>query len=122
LFQSYVEYFKENLFYYNMAVLRSLDNTQIAMLLAGYDIKIGEELVPMAQLVEISPLRYFGNYLAFKMAVQDGDSSWADWLKNHGIDLATSTDDLVPIPTGGTFAEAVLSRSNSAEKVDITRF
>ena len=29
---------------------------------------------------------------------------------------------LVPIPTGGVFAEAVLWRSNSAEKLDITRF
>jgi hypothetical protein len=28
---------------------------------------------------------------------------------------------LVPIPTTGVFAEAVLGRSNSAEKLDITR-
>jgi hypothetical protein len=31
-------------------------------------------------------------------------------------------EDFVPLPSGGVFAEAVLGRSNSAEKLDITRF
>ena len=29
---------------------------------------------------------------------------------------------IVPIQTGGVFAEAVLDRANAAEKLDITRF
>ncbi|MBL8961169.1 MAG: hypothetical protein JNJ98_15035, partial [Gemmatimonadetes bacterium] len=37
-------------------------------------------------------------------------------------DRTATREQLVPIPTGGVFAEAVLGRSNSAEKLDATRF
>src|SRR5690606_22274649 len=50
------------------------------------------------------------------------DQDWGTWLKEHGIVLGRPREDLVPLGTGGTFAEAVLGRSNSAEKLDITRF
>jgi hypothetical protein len=49
------------------------------------------------------------------------DSAWLDWIRKHATFQAES-EHLVPLPSGGVFAEAVLGRSNSAEKLDITRF
>ncbi len=52
----------------------------------------------------------------------DGHQTWGDLLRDRDIDFRKQDVRLVPIPTGGVFAEAVLGRSNSAEKLDITRF
>ena len=43
-------------------------------------------------------------------------------VKDRDIVVGEASYDIVPLGTGGTFAEAVLGRSNSAEKLDITRF
>ena len=48
--------------------------------------------------------------------------TWGTLLDRRGIDFTVSNRRLVPVPTSGVFAEAVLGRSNSAEKLDITRF
>ncbi len=113
----------DNRMYYSQAVFRSLDATQTALLLAGYGVKINGQTVPVAQVVEPMAIRVVGNYLAFKMNSDPGsDQSWFQWLKDHGIQLGVAHEDIVPLGTGGTFAEAVLGRSNSAEKLDITRF
>lgn len=109
--------------YYSQAVFRSLDATQLAFLLAGYGVTVDGKTVPVAQVVEPMPIRYVGNYLAFKMnSDPSSDESWAKWLDEKGIHLGRTKEDIVPLGTGGTFAEAVLGRSNSAEKLDITRF
>ncbi|MBD2034268.1 hypothetical protein H6F76_04325 [Leptolyngbya sp. FACHB-321] len=50
------------------------------------------------------------------------DETWANWLQEHGIQLGSAKEDIVPLASGGTFAEAMLRRSNCAEKLDITRF
>ena len=65
-----------------------------------------------------------GNYLAFRMSVDVAyDLKWKRWLDDHGVEVGRLYDqDIVPLGTGGVFAEAVLGRSNSAEKLDITRF
>ena len=49
------------------------------------------------------------------------DDPAGGWVRRHA-DYSTTAEDLVPLPSGGVFAEAVLGRSNSAEKLDITRF
>lgn len=118
-----VEHLKANRLHYSRAVLRSLDASQIAALLAGLSVKVGAEMLPVAQVVDPKPLRIVGNYLVFRMGV-DGriDENWPRWLKERGIELGSSNVDVVPLATGGTFAEAVLGRANSAEKLDITRF
>ncbi|MWC27108.1 hypothetical protein [Paenibacillus sp. MMS18-CY102] len=113
----------ENRMHYSQAVFRSLDSTQLALLLSGYGVELNGELVPVSQVVEPRPIRYIGNYLAFKMNTDSSsDETWAKWLREHGIQLGSAKEDIVPLPSGGTFAEAVLGRSNSAEKLDITRF
>jgi hypothetical protein len=48
--------------------------------------------------------------------------TWGELLHARGLELGQGDQRLVPIPTSGVYAEAVLGRSNSAEKLDITRF
>jgi hypothetical protein len=117
------QHLSENRMHYSQAIFRSLDSTQIALLLSGFGVEVNGQLVPVAQVVEPRPIRYVGNYLAFKMNTDtSSDEIWATWLRDHGIQLGSSKEDIVPLPSGGTFAEAVLGRSNCAEKLDITRF
>ena len=112
-----------NRLFYSQAIFRSLDGAQIALLLSGFGITVGDAVVPVSQVVDPIPVRYVGNYLAFKMNSDPGnDPKWAKWLDDHGVKLGARTEDIVPLATGGTFAEAVLGRSNCAEKLDITRF
>jgi hypothetical protein len=112
-----------NRMYYSQVIFRSLDATQIALLLSGYGLQVNGQTVPVAQVVEPRPIRYVGNYLAFKMNTDaSSDPTWAGWLKDHGIQLGDIREDIIPLASGGTFGEAILGRSNSAEKLDITRF
>jgi hypothetical protein len=112
-----------NRMYYSQVIFRSLDATQIALLLSGYGLEVNSQIVPVAQVVEPRPIRYVGNYLAFKMNTDaSSDPTWAGWLKDHGIQLGDIKEDIIPLASGGTFGEAILGRSNSAEKLDITRF
>ncbi len=113
--------------YYSQAVFRSLDVSQLAMILSGYGVQVmsgtTKQMVPVSQVVEPLPIRIIGNYLAFKMNTDEaGDVEWAEWLKLRGIIVGEPSVDIVPLATGGTFAEAILGRSNCAEKLDITRF
>jgi hypothetical protein len=55
------------------------------------------------------------------IAAVQRDQPWYDWISRHA-DYSTTQEDLVPLPSGGVFAESVLGRANSAEKLDITRF
>lgn len=117
------QHLNANKLHYSQVVYRSLDSTQIAVLLSGFGLEVENKLVPISQLIEPTPIRYVGNYLAFKMnSDPEHDKTWAEFLDTHGIHLGRTQEDIVPLATGGTFAEAVLGRSNSAEKLDFTRF
>ena len=117
------QHLMSNRLYYSQAILRSLDAAQIALLLAGFSVTLSGQTVPVAQVIEPNPVRYVGNYLAFKLNVDaESDESWSGWLREHGVVVGHSQQDSVLLGTGGTFAEAVLGRSNSAEKLDVTRF
>ncbi|MEL6195652.1 MAG: N-acetylmuramoyl-L-alanine amidase [Myxococcota bacterium] len=117
------DHLKTNATHYNSAVFRSLDATQIALLLSNYTVKINGRTVPVSQATEPRPYAVIGNYLAFRMNADAAtDDAWASWLDERGIRVGHTESDLVPLGTGGTFAEAVLGRSNSAEKLDMTRF
>jgi hypothetical protein len=122
----------DNRLYYSQAVLRSLDAAQLALLLSELSITVDTtgpdgpttKTVPVAQVIDPIPIRYVGNYLAFRMSVEsDFDMRWKEWLGDHGAEVGKLyKQDIVPLGTGGVFAEAVLGRSNAAEKLDITRF
>ena len=111
-----------NRLHYTTAIASSLNPSQLAFLFQGLGINIAGSLVPLAQVVEPRPLRFIANYLAFKLTTVDTDEEWSRWLKLRGLTGPNTRVDLVPLPSGGTFAEAVLGRSNCAEKLDITRF
>jgi hypothetical protein len=116
------QHLSANRMYYGQAILRALDSTQIALLLSGYGIRLGDELVPVAQIVDPKPIRYVANFLAFKANAASSDEAWVTWLRDHDIAVNSATEDVVPLGSGGVFAEAILGRSNCAEKLDITRF
>lgn len=113
--------------YYSQVVWQAMDSATVALLLGPYSYA-GQ---PLAQVVDPGPVGITGNYLIFRMpgeardlldgAAADADSAWLDWVRKHA-DYDTTAEDLVPLPSGGVFAEAVLGRSNCAEKLDITRF
>lgn len=124
---------EQNRLHYSQAVWRSLDPSQIALLLSAYTF----EGKPIADLIDPNPVMVASNYLVFRMpsfieavgiqsesSEDESHKNWASWLKERGLILGASTamEQLIPIPTGGVFAEAVLGRSNSAERLDATRF
>jgi alpha-D-ribose 1-methylphosphonate 5-triphosphate synthase subunit PhnG len=120
-----VAHLEANRLHYSQAVFRALDPATVTLLLSGYS--YGG--LPVTLLVDPQPVTTAGNYLVFKTHVQanhDGQEAaereWAQWLDDHGVSLDHVKEDLVPLPSGGVFAEAVLGRYNSAEKLDITRF
>lgn len=112
--------------HYSQAVLRNLDSATLVMLMSRFSWK-GR---PLADQVEPKPLAVAGNYLVLRApvamdedaGVDDSGMKWSELLLQRELKLDQQDDRLVPIPTGGVFAEAVLGRSNSAEKLDITRF
>lgn len=111
--------------YYTRAVLERLDSASLVLLLSG----VSWQGKPLADQVEPHPIAVTGNFIVLKAPAEPrdpsglaGNLSWADLMRDRGVDFAAQDARLVPIPTGGVFAEAVLGRSNSAEKLDITRF
>lgn len=126
---------EQNRLHYSQAIWRALDPSQIALLLSSYTF----EGKPIGDLIDPNPVMVASNYLVFRMPsfieavgvttnVSDTDDeahkNWRGWLKDRGLILGTDTaiEQLLPIPTGGVFAEAVLGRSNCAELLDATRF
>jgi hypothetical protein len=132
-----LQHLNANRLYYNQAIWRSLDASTTALLLSRYKF----ENQPVANLIDPKPLQVAGNYLVFRMpgfiarrdlvdrtgaAAGGADdaslATWKKWLADKGLNFADFTEQVVPVPTSGVFAEAVLGRSNSAEKLDATRF
>lgn len=134
-----VEHLRQNRLHYNQAIWRSFDASTVALLLSRFAF----EGQPVADLIDPHPIQVAGNYLVFRMpgfvaradvafTVDPGETGpeaegrrrWVAFLQGRGLtfDRASGREQLVPIPTGGVFAEAVLGRSNSAEKLDATRF
>lgn len=126
---------EQNRLHYSQAVWRALDPSQIALLLSAYSF----EGKPIGDLIDPNPVMVASNYLVFRMpsfisamGLEETESNledeahqkWRGWLKDRGLILGANTaaEQLIPIPTGGVFAEAVLGRSNCAELLDATRF
>lgn len=118
-----VKALNENKLYYSQVVWANTDPQTITNLLANYEYPRGVEV---AKFIDPIPVGVHGNYLAFRW--HHSDDEFLGWqnevndTRKKRIDFSHFEDDVVAVPTGGTFAEAVLGRSNSAEKLDITRF
>ena len=112
-----IAHLEENALHYSSAIWRSLDAAAITTLLGTYRLG-GQRLI---EVIDPVPAAVSGNYLVFRFYGDLGTDAWEALQEKLGED-ATPREDMVPLPSGGVFAEAVLGRSNAAEKLDITRF
>ncbi|MBL8120164.1 MAG: DUF4056 domain-containing protein, partial [Anaerolineae bacterium] len=111
-----LSHLEQNALHYSSAIWRSLDAATITTLLSSYSLD-NERLI---ESIDPIPVTISGNYLVFRFYGKLETESVAKMLQLKAN--VEPTEDLVPLPSGGVFAEAVLGRSNSAEKLDITRF
>ncbi len=102
---------------YSQAIWASMDQVSVRELLAGRSHNgqpLGDSVVPI-------PIAISGNLLGFRWPFPE---SWArsrdSFRKRHTGQVGIS--DLVSVPTGGVFAEAVLGQSKAAELIDPHRF
>jgi hypothetical protein len=117
-----VEHLQNNREHYSQAIWRSLDGASLGHLLDGFTVTLDGERRALAQVVDSAPIGVAGNYLLLRMPAAADDDSWQQFLQDKGMHAGSRREDIVPLPTGGVFAEAVLGRSNAAERIDLTRF
>ncbi len=122
-YDALLRHLDRNSLYYSQAVWMQMDSATMALLLSPYTYN-GR---PLMEQIDMQPVSVTGNYLIFRLNVNENDQkekeAWNNWLSDHGFDDANvAKHEIVPLPSGGVFAEAVLGRFNSAEKLDITRF
>lgn len=118
-----VRHLMDNRLHYSQAVFRSLDPAMIAGLLAPFRITLNGEPFPLVQVAEPIPLRIVGNALAFKINTDPvNDAEWRQFMADRGLTIGQAKVDIVPLSSGGIFAEAVLGRFNCAERLDLSRF
>ena len=118
-----VEHLMDNQLHYSQAIYRNLDAAMLAGLLAPYSVTINEQSVPLVQVAEPTPVRIVGNALVFKINTDPiNDEEWRDFMASRGVGIGDSKVDIVPLSSGGIFAEAVLGRFNCAERLDLSRF
>src|SRR5690606_9198311 len=101
--------------HYSQAIWNQLTAQEVAMTLGSYN--LGGR--PLIEQIDPAPRGVYGNYLMFHWHFEDDE--WKDWVKDQRKAAGISTE-LVPVPTGGVFGEAVLGRFNASEKLDITRY
>lgn len=118
-----------NRLHYSQAVFRSLDDASLAALLARFTVNG----VSLLQWVDHRPVAVNANYLVFKANLPNqgpaldpslaaATTAWQAFLRRSGLDVPLPRSELVSLPSGGVFAEAVLGRANAAERLDMTRF
>lgn len=110
-----IEHLNENTEHYTHHVLRTKGSPLVRRVLTNYHWQ-GK---PLINQVDQEPVAISGNSLVFLLHEAHKASSKASQRYKVG---AVSKRSLVPVGTGGVFAEAVRGRANSAEKLDITRF
>jgi hypothetical protein len=124
-----VDHLEANKLHYSQSIFRTLDGPAIASLLARFTFRG----VPLAQLVDQQPVAVSANSLVFKMnmpAAGDTDdprlaedlTAWRTFLTRAGLDRPVPKTEVIPLPSGGVFAEAVLGRFNAAERLEPERF
>jgi hypothetical protein len=120
---------RANAMHYSHAIFATLDDAAIATLL-GRHTMAG---IPLAQWVDHQPVAVFANCLVFKANLPNSGASaeaalqpltrdWQAFLATSGLNTPSPRSELVALPTGGVFAEGVLGRANTAERLDLTRF
>src|SRR5262249_16471512 len=112
---SLAQHLEENALYYSQVIWRNLDSTELSLALAAYT--IGGE--PLMQVIDPTPVAVAGNYMIFRSYASD--DSLQQFMDRTKLAVGPVSSTVVPLPSGGVFAEAVMGRANSAEKLDMTR-
>jgi hypothetical protein len=103
--------------YYTTKVVQSFNEFDYADMLCGYKY----EDKPLLNQIDLKPLALSGNYIIFKLNASEADEKRHEaWKAAQGYYMEKC--ELIPLGTGGVFAEAVQGRANAAEKLDVTRF
>ncbi|TQM63799.1 hypothetical protein FBY41_0152 [Humibacillus xanthopallidus] len=103
--------------YYQEAIVRSVDASTWFRSLSAYTFS-GK---PLLNVCDPDPITVTGGYVVLAANIED-DPRWQSMLKQTKLRSGVSRETVVPLPSGGVFAEAVLGRSTGAEKLDMTRF
>jgi hypothetical protein len=106
--------------HYSQAIWMRADRQSLIMQLAPYVCEIDGTTVRVVEWIDPVPVTVAGNYVAFPFTYE-ADEAWKTWKAREAA-AAVPQVSLVPLPTGGVFAEAVLGEFNAAEKLDPTRF
>lgn len=106
----------EDRLFYSQRIWEQIDPQTLTLITSRYSYR-GKRLSEYADPI---PLATHGNYLVLRWH-DESDPQWQEWREDN-IDPNDVEEDLVPLPTGGVFAEAVLGRYNASEKLDLTRF
>ena len=110
----------ENRLYYSQQIWRRQNPQTMIMQLAQFKMTLGSKTINLVDHINPVPVKFVGNFAVYKFSYEE-DNDWRIWVHKN-IDKSSVVSDLVAIPTGGVFAEAVQGRFNSAEKIDATRF
>lgn len=107
---------QQNRLHYSRAIWSSIDDSTLGILLSRFTIPVKGRDVALVELVDPTPVGLVGNLLAFRApGLAEDDALEKKYRRDP-------REDHIPVPSGGVFAEAVLGRFNSAERLDITRF
>ena len=119
-----VQHLADNRLHYSQAVYRELDAAMIAGLLAPFSITMnGTSRSRWCRSPSRRRCASWATHLHSRsIPTRLNDAEWRAFMDERGIVIGQSKVDMVPLSSGGIFAEAVLGRFNCAEKLDLSRF
>ncbi|MCZ0983516.1 hypothetical protein O1L60_42685 [Streptomyces diastatochromogenes] len=125
--QAVLDHLNDNSRHYSQAVWANADELTLSRILANYSYTPASSTaapVPLGMLLDPKPVAATGNYLGFRwnFASEEEREEWTDSRKAGDNTFGAPATNTIAIATDGVFAEAVLGRSNAAEKIDLTRF
>lgn len=114
-----VRHLNENSAHYSRGLVRRRNSPLLAALLARYS----WNGVSLLNAVDPDPIAVSGNNLVFRLLDEGRRPTTVAKGASSGPRVGdVRQSDIVPVPTGGVFAEAVQGRANAAERLDLTRF
>ncbi|WP_051836835.1 hypothetical protein [Streptomyces sp. NRRL WC-3742] len=125
--QAVLDHLNDNRRHYSQAVWAHADELTLSRILANYSYTpAGSNAAPvlLGTLLDPKPIAATGNYLGFRwnFSSEKERDDWTATRKAGDNTFGTPSTTTIAIATKGVFAEAVLGRANSAEKIDLTRF
>ncbi|GLW04679.1 hypothetical protein Slala05_83090 [Streptomyces lavendulae subsp. lavendulae] len=125
--QAVLDHLNDNRRHYSQAVWANADELTLSRILANYSYTpAGSNAAPvlLGTLLDPKPIAATGNYLGFRwnFGSEQEREAWTKARQPGDNTFGAPVTNTIAIATKGVFAEAVLGRANSAEKIDLTRF